>query len=94
MIMGLEGFARAVKDLTTVEDIQDASNILKNRLSEIERVLAVAFGVGDTVSFTARKVNHTGVIEKINAKSITVNVSGRTWTVAPSYLTKVVDITK
>jgi uncharacterized protein YkvS len=88
--MGWEEFAKEVQSLTTVQEVLTANDLLKKRLSEIERSLATAFEVGDTVLFETKGVRRTGVVEKVNAKSVIVSVFGKTWAIAPSLLEKVV----
>ena len=61
---------------------------IKKRQSVMQQEIASQFSVGQSVSFMTKKGDtQSGIIEKINRKSIIVRVDARiTWKVSPSLL--------
>lgn len=62
---------------------------LRNRHSRKEVVASMKFNVGDVVSFvTKRGQTVRGTVEKVNAKSISVDAGMMKWKVSPTLLKK------
>ena len=71
-------------------ELRDINHVVCNHLrgifSERSRVLVNQFGYGDEVFFIHKGRRHDGIIEKINSKTVIVNVGGLKWKCSPDGL--------
>ena len=81
-----------ISDIYSVDSIECLRSIqlaVNQRRSELESRGALNFKIGDSVKFTSRKrggMTCTGIVKKINRKTIAVVVGNVTWRVTPSLL--------
>ena len=87
---------RAILAITNIEDLREAQDALQVKYREIQRLSAMAFRVGDIVSFNSRNGQKiTGIVNKVNQKTVSVKTSptlnspASNWKVSPSLLRKV-----
>ena len=80
---------------TTVETIRNANMdelnaiiaLVRDRQRSIQTEIGTSFQVGDSVYFNDRRgAKVTGIIKKINRKTIKVDTGGYLWSVSPSLL--------
>jgi len=72
------------------KEIDTMWNILKRRAKQLDEQIANSFSIGDKVSFKGRYNRvETGVVTKVNTKTINVRTESNMWRVAPSILNKV-----
>ena len=81
----------AVRGLETQDECSEAWDVVKERWNRLQQIDTLNFDVGDPVKWTSRKFPfgvNTGVVEKINKKSVGVLVGKIHWKVTPSLLRK------
>jgi hypothetical protein len=73
------------------EDLMEASRMVRDAFSSLERREALAFKEGDRVRFEGKKgVMVEGTVEYPNEKTVTVKTDvGLRWRVSPSFLEKI-----
>ena len=76
--------------LATIEELRELNRIVYEAIRARETSVARAFQVGDRVKFTAKDGRTiTGIVHKINLKTIKVKSIDVMWIVTPSLLTLV-----
>ena len=71
----------------TAEEIRALSNAISFKFKEMQRVATVRFAKGDKVSFPTRSGETiTGVVARVNQKTVTVNTPNSQWKVSGSLL--------
>ena len=76
--------------LATLEELRELNRIVYEAIRSRETSVARAFQVGDRVKFTAKDGRTiTGIVHKINLKTIKVKSIDVMWIVTPSLLTLV-----
>lgn len=74
----------------TFEQVRECNQLLSDRWKFLQLQAAREFKVGDVVSFRSKLgQNIIGKVEKVNRKTVKVNVANRTWSVSPNLLTLV-----
>jgi uncharacterized protein YkvS len=88
--MSLELNGKSIFDCTT-EELHEISDLLKRAWSLQQQKKAAEFHPGDNVSFESRNGETlTGVVNKVNQKTVSVTVGGfRRWKVSASLLSRV-----
>ena len=86
------GFHNFLNDLTE-EELLHLNSIIIDRVKLIRKSKAIteiaSFFVGDRVAFRHKNQIITGVIKKLNSKSVTVQTGNdESWNIAPSLLVK------
>lgn len=70
-------------------EVREAFELLRQRLTSQRAAQRLQFRIGETVTFNDRYGRQLiGYVEKINSKTIGVNVGGMKWRVCPSLLRK------
>ena len=88
--MTIQEIVEAVSDLTDQTDLNRVAEAINRARSIRKQKLCAQFVKGEEVSFVHRARVHTGTVERVNSKSITVHeANGNRWRIAPSLLTKV-----
>ena len=79
---------RDIFAVDTIDSLRDINQALKQRWNELEARGVLNFKVGDSVKFTARKRGgvQTGIVTKVNRKTVSVLVGHTTWRVTASLL--------
>jgi len=79
---------RDIFAVDTIDDLRDINLALKQRWNELESRGVLNFKVGDSVKFNAKRRGvQTGIVKKVNRKTVSVLVGNATWRVTPSLLT-------
>ena len=88
--MTIQEIVEAVSDLTDQTDLNRVAEAINRARSIRKQKLCAQFVKGEEVSFVHRARVHTGTVERVNSKSITVcEANGNMWRIAPSLLMKV-----
>ena len=80
---------RDIFAVDSIDDLRDINLAIKQRWSELDAREALNFKIGDSVKFNSRKRGGilTGIVKKVNRKTVAVLVGSVTWRVTPSLLT-------
>ena len=79
-----------ISEIDSVDEIHSLNELLNRRKRQLDQQGVHSFHIGQKVSFTGRGgVKVEGVVEKINIKTVGVNVDGQSWRAAPNILTVV-----
>ena len=71
----------------SAEEIRSISQAISIKFKEMQRVASIRFSKGDKVSFQTRSGETiTGVVARINQKTVTVNTPNSQWKVSGSLL--------
>jgi uncharacterized protein YkvS len=85
--MNINDIVNAVSQLRTKADIIRVEDAIKIARMARQREAGRKFNVGDTVTFEHRSKNITGIVERVNMKSVSVSTeSDGNWRVAPTLL--------
>ena len=78
-------------DISTLDigELRALNRAVIERINILNRVSLDGFKIGEAVSFNARGDEITGIVLKINKKSVSVRTSKGTWRVSPSLLSRV-----
>lgn len=80
----------AIRNLTTLEEIKEINDAVSLQWTFIQLCAAKSFRKGDKVTFTGKGTVLTGVVEKVNQKTVAVKTGPhQTWRVSPNLLKKV-----
>jgi len=80
---------KAIFDIDNLDDLREAQNALNARFRELQLRAAHSFRIGEKVTFKTRTGEIvTGVIKKINQKTVSVQTATTNWKVSASLLKK------
>jgi hypothetical protein len=79
---------KAIFAIDSIESLREAQNALNVRYRELQSRAARTFIKGDKVSFRSNRTGEfvTGIVEKINQKTVSVRTPTANWKVSPSLL--------
>ena len=87
---------KALGTLKTKEEIKEAWDVLKQKWGQLDAQAAFQFNIGDEVEWDGKKGLQRGTVQKINQKSVSVDVKDATafggvvtWKVSATLLKKV-----
>lgn len=80
----------ALLKINTLEELKEINETLGFRWKALQKQQAKAFRPGDKVTFKGKGVVYSGVVEKVNQKTVAVKTGPyQTWRVSPGMLKKV-----
>ena len=81
---------KAIYDIDSMEELRIIMNIVNMRFKELQARAAQSFVRGDTVTFTTKHGQKiTGVVTKINQKTVSVKTPTSEWKVSGSLLKRI-----
>jgi len=85
---------KVLRSIIDREEIEEAWEILKQNWNAVDAAAAIAFRVGDPVTWDGKRGTQTGTVTRVNHKTCSVKVplvggGATTWKVGASMLKKV-----